>query len=601
VKSGVNTQKMRILSELLTCDGNADGISTACWRFSMKDSTIASKRAGRIALLLSLVLVCALVSSANVRYTTSDPRGTLLLSDSLVFHGSFTLEHYGREILDPYGYTIHNKNGHDYYFFPIGTSLASIPAVAGAKLLGYSYVQHEEQLQIFLACITAALTLLFLTRLASLFLTPLNAVLASLVFWLGTALASTGGTALWSHNFATLFGLMAIYYAIKSIVSGTAVPWLGIGLLLFFAYLCRPTLALLAPFLLLWMFFHDKRAATLSAVTLMLVFAAFIGWSFVEFGQPLPDYYLPKRLSGANFAEALVGNLISPARGLLVYSPFIALAWLYRLAAGWRRISLTPWWLLIGLGWPLLHLIFISRFPHWWAGWAFGARFMMDVLPGLFLLTVLAWPRDMKEVKASGKTAGALVFGCVFSLYVNTVQGLYNTDTIKWNKEPSVDFFPSYLFDWRYPPFLHDDLRHQERIEDHEFQLGIRDAKIIIYQQQDSVRFQGWSYSEPTHRWNDGKSAAITFFVPASIKPEGTITIMAMYFDEQRIRVNLNGVELGRYNSKDIKISQKVHFDPEQLLVGQLNTLTFELPDAKPLGTQDPRVMGMGLKYIAIQ
>jgi hypothetical protein len=49
-----------------------------------------------------------------------------------------------------------------------------------------------------------------------LFIGPFNSLIVASVFWFGTSLASTSGTALWSHNFATLFGLLAIYYSIKS-------------------------------------------------------------------------------------------------------------------------------------------------------------------------------------------------------------------------------------------------------------------------------------------------------------------------------------------------------------------------------------------------
>lgn len=75
--------------------------------------------------------------------------------------------------------------------------------------------QSEPAVQIAIASLTALLTLVFLLKLARIFLSPANAILISSIFWFGTSLASTSGTALWSHNFATLFALIAIYVVIK--------------------------------------------------------------------------------------------------------------------------------------------------------------------------------------------------------------------------------------------------------------------------------------------------------------------------------------------------------------------------------------------------
>src|SRR5690606_31421413 len=154
--------------------------------------------------------------------------------------------------------------------------------------------------------------------------------------------------------------------------------WCLIGTCLFLAYLCRPTMALLAPFTLLFFLSYQWKAAFKSGMVLSFWLALFIGYSYWEFGQFLPDYYLPKRLSGGDFTEALLGNLISPARGLLIYSPFIATAWLC-FAQRSDRFNIKTTWLLIALAWPIAHLVIISRFPHWWAGHSYGARFMTDI------------------------------------------------------------------------------------------------------------------------------------------------------------------------------------------------------------------------------
>jgi len=555
-----------------------------------------------VCLLLAIALVCALVVFGETRYTGSDPGGALLLSDSLAFHQSFKLDHYEREILDRYGYTIHQKNGHDYYFFPIGTSLVSIPVVVVGKLLGFSYEEHELPLQIATAAIAAALIVLFLYRFAGLFLAPRNALLLALTFWLGTSLSSTGGTALWSHNFAALFALMAIFYTVRSVFQQRTTPWLLIASLLFLAYLCRPTLALLAPCLLLFLLLHERTAALLSGIALASWLGGFVFWSYAEFGQPLPDYYLPVRLVGGDLPTALAGNLVSPGRGLLVYSSFIAVVWLYRWSARGRSILSRPWWLLPALLWPLLHLVFVSRFPHWWGGWSYGARLMMDVLPGVYLLTLAAWPRDLSEVKRTPQPVVLLLAAsCAFSVFANAYQGLYNPYSARWNANPNIDVFPAYLFNWRYPPFLHDQARHEARNARHDRATGVTDAVVVLRHDDSNVLFTNWYNPEPYQRWSSGNFASLTFAVPDEQQLQGVITIAARYLDGQRVGVRLNGHLLGNYVSSDVKIAKTFRVDPALLLPAQTNTLSFELPDARRPDPVDSRELAIALHSIAIR
>ena len=61
---------------------------------------------------------------AHNRNTASDPRGTLLVSEAILTHGTVKLDHYGEDLLRGYAYAVHRKNDHSYYYFPIGTSLS---------------------------------------------------------------------------------------------------------------------------------------------------------------------------------------------------------------------------------------------------------------------------------------------------------------------------------------------------------------------------------------------------------------------------------------------------------------------------------------------
>jgi hypothetical protein len=155
------------------------------------------------------------------------------------------------------------------------------------------------------------------------------------------------------------------------------------------------------------------------------------------FDSLLPAYFLPTRLEpgDGHFFEALAGNLISPARGLLVYSPVLVLA-VARPATPEERLFAAV---------PVLHWIVISTFPHWWGGDCYGARFFTDVLPyfAWFLAPVLAVPRR--------RVAIALA---VLSVLIH-FRGATAVATHQWNDgPPTVDQDPRRLWDWADPPFL---------------------------------------------------------------------------------------------------------------------------------------------------
>jgi hypothetical protein len=109
--------------------------------------------------------------------------------------------------------------------------------------------------------------------------------------------------------------------------------------------------------------------------------------------------------------------------------------------------------------WPVAHWMVVSAFPRWWGGWSFGPRLMTDALPGLFLLLCAV----MSSARRQNVTAACAVPLFAVSMWINAWQGCFNPYTDEWNADPNVDVFHQYLFDWRYPQFLHDARRHDER------------------------------------------------------------------------------------------------------------------------------------------
>lgn len=546
--------------------------------------------------LLLAFLIVAVIAGQKINATGSDPHGTLLVSQAIAQHGSVKLDAYGETFLDSYGYVIHRKGGHFYNYFPLGTALVSTPFVAIANSFGFDMTKDEPLIQMVLATLAALLITFILYKTARLYLRQIESILLAGLCWFGSSLASTVGTALWSHDFALVFSSAAIFLVLRHRQPEALLAPALIGLSLFLAYLCRPTLALLAPFLLLYYFLQDKKSAVLAGVTLGLLLLGFMGWSLHEFAQILPDYYLPKRLEAGDFATALYGNLLSPARGLLIFSPFLLLSLLLTIGLAPRNKTLAKL-SLISLAWPLAHLLSISQFPHWWAGYSFGARLMVDALPGLFVglfSGFAALGQQRRLMYAAVMVSGLL------AIYINTYQGLFNSYSSKWNVEPNIDQYPEYLFDWRYPQFLHSKGRHEERLaEFRSHQLPPFSGLIDIPYDSAQAIFKNFYGLEAGFRWSEGQNARLTLMLGEQ-DLVGEANLHAGFLGDQALTIKLNGQQVfeGRFAGGQQEV--RFNFAPELLRTG-LNTFTFHLPDAHKPASEDPRVLTMAFRRLSLR
>ena len=394
--------------------------------------------------------------NAPVKYTSSDSRFSLLTSLALLEGKGVRLDDYFHpEAVDTY-YQIRRENGHLYNYNALGTSIVAAPFVALANLRGDSvrYEEMDRSLQTTLAalCVTATFLLLYLIGRA--FVDVGDSLLIASAFTFGSQVMSTMGSALWNFDCEVVVLLGTLLLVLRT-TTWPAQRAAALGALLLLAYLCRPTASIATVALLAAVFRRDRRAAIIGAAVFGIGLAVFMAWSLREYHMLLPWYYAGGRLALGHIGTAVYGNLASPARGLLVYCPYllvvvVALAWTART---WRTSA--PAWL--ALGWATtLFLAVSSSSAQWWGGFGFGPRLLTDIVPPLALLTAGAFAAMRQQLAASLVRRVATVFGVLMAVAIlfHTYQGLYNGSTVKWNESPNIDQHPEYLFDWRHPQFL---------------------------------------------------------------------------------------------------------------------------------------------------
>lgn len=423
----------------------------------------------------ALFAVAFAVHVASPNSVVSDSVRVVPVAESILHRRTISLDFYRGRLPVPH-YGVDLVDGHVYPTFPWTVSLFVLPVVAaydGAHALGLGPgvdartaalgTDWEFQVVAMSSVVALATVVMYQVALHQLALSGGDArrrrrlaLVAALVFSLGTAVWSVASRSAWQHGPSILLLAVATLLAVRSRSDPRAVRWLGLPLAA--AYAVRPTNLVPLALFSAWVVARHRRhlPAFLGGVAAVLV--PFVAVNLSAWGTVVPPYYRPGRLGGNEaFVEALAGNLVSPARGLFVFSPVLLLSVAgvaLRLRA--RRFDVVDAVLVASV---VTHWVAISTFPHWWGGDSYGPRLFSDMIPFLVVLSlpVLAWMGqawgrgDRRRLAPVAATCAVLA---AWSVFVN-FQGAWLRSSWCWNNEPTeVDADPSRLWDWRDPQFL---------------------------------------------------------------------------------------------------------------------------------------------------
>lgn len=405
-----------------------------------------------------LFAVLWLAYAASPLRLSLDSKWSIHTALSLLHGGWGDLSHY-LPILAGTGFNgIELRHGRLHTIFPVGVSLLAIPFVAAAESIVPDFdllVRYAVPtgLEGWIAAFYAALAGVLFFRIAWLRTQSLpTSMLATLIFAFGTSMWSTASRVLWQHGPLVAALLAAMLLLLRARERPALVQYAGLALAV--AYVIRPTAAIAVVVLSLYVFLAHRAQFIRYLLWAMPVAAPWLAFNWIVFDGLLPPYYMAGRLAGSTtVAEALAGNLMSPARGLFVYSPILVLA-LPGVVMGLRERADRLLHLAL-IATALLLWIAVARLPHWWAGHSFGPRFMTDALPfvAYFLLFPLqAVARWQGFRRAAAVLAVALLAAASLLIHYT---GAFNRATHHWNAGPrDVDAAPARLWDWRDPMFL---------------------------------------------------------------------------------------------------------------------------------------------------
>lgn len=401
----------------------------------------------RLLIVPLLFLAAFLVYLISPVIESSDSRLSLHVSMSLIRQGNTQLDSY-TSLVDGY-YALEHIDNHIYNIYPIGPSLLALPFVWIFNIATDGEFEISLRttwpvaLEFVIACFIVALSAVFMYLIARLYLPLLSSLLVFVIFAFGTSAWSISSRALWQHGPSMLILSIALYLLARR--EDKLIPY--VGTLVAFSYLIRPSNSISVIVFAGYVFICHRRQ-----FVKFLIGAAVIGVPFVLsnlsiYHALLSPYYTSQKMGIDRFPQAFIGYLISPTRGLLIYSPIFLLTIVGVLIKRHRRTfdHLDAAVLAI----LILHWIAISFFQDWAAGLSYGARYFADVTPfGIFfMIPVISWLTEQRRRVAWAITIVLLTV----SLYSN-YYGATHQETVYVYKDPYSPPYP--LWNWQNVEYL---------------------------------------------------------------------------------------------------------------------------------------------------
>ncbi len=604
--------------------------------------------------LAILMLLAFFLTRYSVTYGAgSDPRYTLIVSQSLIENGTIALDAYQDDLIwgasanFDANINILQRNGRYYNYFPVGPSLLAAPAIFITQAVGWDMrvAQDNINAQRLLSSLSVVLLLGIMYHIARLFLPPRDSLLITAVSLFGSTLISTLGVALWSLNFSVLFIAAALWLILRVHTkhSDNVHPIL-LGGLLFLAFFSRAASAAFILPVLLYLFYTDWRQGLKTAVSAATLLTLFLAWSQSQFGTWLPIYYSVARLQVQRTPLwlALAGQLISPSRGLFVFMPMFILLipalFLYR-----KRFFRNPL-LWLSLSWITLHLFIASRGAIWWGGDSFGPRILTELMLAFFLLTILIWQQirtDSTRFQRKIWQTAYLVLG-ITAVFIHSYQGLYNNSTAVWNivisEHPAPPLTSAYgdLFNWRIPQFLASN-KMLCQIEEERARAALAQAPLLTsytwgapltYANSKPIEtavtaqwlrgesdvlptqqafFLGWAVvnnDRAPNRATACDTIHILFTIEELPSDPIQLRLTTAAFGQQTAVLTLNQQPIGQqtFTQQPNLESETAVFTipPQQFQPYALNDLTITLPNAQRANSNDPTRLSLAINNITL-
>jgi 4-amino-4-deoxy-L-arabinose transferase-like glycosyltransferase len=414
----------------------------------------SASRSSRMRTALLLGVLSFVVYNANLREISSqDTFPTRLLPVALIREGTLTLDMFFRDqpADAPLPYWVQRANGRYVSNYPLLPALLATPVyVLPIRLLGGNSWVLINVLAKLAASLIAALSVMLVYLAAARLERESVAAAIAVVYALATSTWSISSQGLWPHGPAALF----LAAALVCVTGGAERPWLldaaGVAAGLMLA--TRPITVFMAAAVVAYVLHRDLwrglRAAAWCGAA-VLPFVAYNVWTFGALEGGYAGMHAAFEADGwtgtwsTPLAQGLAGVLVSPSRGLFVYSPILLLA-LLGLGPALRREQWLFGYLAAGIA---ASLLILAKYSVWFGGASFGPRLCTEFMPALALFLAPAWQR--LEGHTSLKVAATLFLA--ISIGIQAIGAFYypSPRELDWNSSLRGVPLSVHLWDWK--------------------------------------------------------------------------------------------------------------------------------------------------------
>jgi Dolichyl-phosphate-mannose-protein mannosyltransferase len=354
-------------------------------------------------------------------------------------------------------YYVRKTHGHYMSNYPVMPAILSVPVYFVPVLLGLiegpvsaTGLTRTEIVGTFLAKISASAAVAFSVGILYLTLLRLTSKTAALwialIYAFATSSWSISSQGLWQTAMSQPLLALTLYYFVRARGNRRYIIYAGMPLALSVA--CRPPTIIFAVAFLSYVIWYHRAQFLAFMVFPVVLGGLLLTHNLYYFGNLEGGYTAmgTRELFSYPHGEALLGLLISPSRGLLVYSPVLlfACAGLGSVLHRCRQPVLT-----FTATATVSTVLFYSTWGRWDGAFSFSYRFLVDVLPamGLFLAEIWNW------IVAKHWRKGLFAVSVVFSILIQIIGSFFYP--CGWYDTPvTAKIHRERFWDWKDPEFL---------------------------------------------------------------------------------------------------------------------------------------------------
>jgi hypothetical protein len=287
-------------------------------------------------------------------------------------------------------YCVTRRGDNLYSSYPPGMVVFATPVCIIARLCGADFGADRvrQRLERFTAAWVGAACLALFFLIAVRIENVKTAAVVGMFLAVGSAMVTTVGHGLWQHGGVIFWCLSAFLMEVHFLGRHSARVSILQGISLAMMLACRPSAGIILAVMLAWIGLRSMKRGLFVAIGVAI---GVLPWAILYeciYGTMVGPSQ--SQMAWGNWGmsrESVLGVLISPARGLFVYQPWLLLGMLAPICKRTPTVCATQsakapsGWISCCTAAIVLQILLVANWKCWWGGACWGSRLLADIVP----------------------------------------------------------------------------------------------------------------------------------------------------------------------------------------------------------------------------